>query len=289
MLRDAGITLRTQTRYFIALRRLLPVLEKSRTVTEMDANVSDWIQQRWERGDSLHQVSDALCAIHHWEPWTRRQLPESWKVYAVWRKLESPNRAPPLTQRILDAMVMYCIDHCNLELAAVLVLGFYALLRTGECLQVRPCDLLLTPTSGVVSLSETKTGLRNAAKETVSLQSPLALEVLMATVEAKTDLGLERLPIWSKSAQSFRNAYAHHLKKFDLMSHGFRPYSLRRGGATALFQSTGSMEQALLKGRWASTKVAKIYLADGLSFLPDLRLSNKSKEMLVKWAPNNAL
>ena len=111
----------------------------------------------------------------------------------------------------------------------------------------------------------------------------------MATVEAKTDLGLERLPIWSKSAQSFRNAYAHHLKKFDLMSHGFRPYSLRRGGATALFQSTGSMEQALLKGRWASTKVAKIYLADGLSFLPDLRLSNKSKEMLVKWAPNNAL
>ena len=120
---DAGITSKTRNRHFIAVRRLLPVLEKSRNPTEMDSNVSDWIQQRWEQGDSLHQVSDALCAVHHWEPWTRRR-----KGFA----------APPLAQRILDAMVMYCVCHCSLELAAVLVLGFYALLRTGECLQVRP-------------------------------------------------------------------------------------------------------------------------------------------------------
>ena len=90
-------------------------------------------------------------------------------------------------------------------------------------------------------------------------------------------------------AQSFRNTFAHHIKRFHLEAHLFRPYSLRRGGATALFQQTGSMETALLKGRWSSTKVAKIYLSDGLSFLPGLRFSLKAREMLSQWSPASQL
>ena len=289
VLRDAGITERTQSRYYAGLRNILPVLEKSTNLIDMDERVSDWIQERWERGDSLHLVNDALCAIHHYEPWTRKGLPQAWKVFSVWRKLESPNRAPPLTQYIVDAWILYAVDHLDLEFASMIALGFYTLLRTGEMLQVRPCDLLLGRDSGVVSLSDTKTGLRNAAKETVSFTASIALETLQATVRLKNELGLARVPIWSRSPQGFRNVFAHHIKRFNLEIHRFRPYSLRRGGATALFQSTGSMESALLKGRWASTKVAKIYLADGLSFLPGLRFSEKSKAMLQQWSPVNHL
>ena len=289
VLRDAGITEKTQVRYYLGMKQILPVLERSRSLVEMDSNVSEWIQQRWEAGDAIHQVSDALCAIHHYEPWTRRHIPESWKIFAIWRKLESPDRAPPLTQQIVDAWIMYCIAHCNLEFASMLALGFYGLLRTGECLQVRPKDLLIGSDNGVISLAETKSGLRNAAKETVSVQSDLALEVLRATIKQKRSLQMDRVPIWSKSAQCFRNTFAHHIKRFNLETHRFRPYSLRRGGATALFQRTGSMEAALLKGRWASTKVAKIYLADGLSFLPGLRFSAKARDMLAEWSPEQQL
>ena len=184
---------------------------------------------------------------------------------------------------------MYSIEHCDLEFARMIALGFYTLLRTGEMLQIRPCDLLLGQSNGVVSLTDTKTGLRNAAKETVSFSSLLALETLRETVAWKNSLGLYRVPIWSRSAQSFRNVFSHHIKRFNLEIHQFRPYSLRRGGATALFQNTGSMESALLKGRWSSTKVAKIYLSDGLSFLPGLRFSEKSKAMLEQWSPVNRL
>ena len=289
VLRDAGITPKTQSRYYLALRKILPVLERTNGLGQMDSNVAEWIQVRWEKGDSLHEVSNALCAIHHWEPWTRKNLPESWKVFAIWRKLESPNRAPPLTRTVVDAWIMYGISHCDLEFSAMISLGFYGLLRTGECLQVRPCDLLIGDTTGVISLSETKTGLRNAAKETVSIHCPLALEVLRAVIETKEQLSLDKVPIWSKSAQSFRNVLAYHINRFDLTSHGFRPYSLRRGGTTALFQATGSMEAALLKGRWSSNKVAKIYLADGLSYLPGLRFSAKAKDMLLRWAPAHQL
>lgn len=51
-----------------------------------------------------------------------------------------------------------------------------------------------------------------------------------------------------------------------------------------MFQQTNSMETALLKGRWASTKVAKIYLADGLSFLPGLSFSTKATNLLQFWS-----
>ena len=289
VLRDAGITIKTQERYYHGLAAVLPILEKSRNLMDMDEKVSDWIQLCWERGDSLHLVNDALCAIHHHEPWTRKGLPQAWKVFSVWRKLESPNRAPPLTARIIDAWIMYATDHYDLEFAAMLCLGFYGLLRTGELLQTRPCDLLLGADSGVISLTDTKTGLRNAAKETVSITSGLAIETLKAAVAMKNSQGCHKVPLWSKSGSSFRKVFAHHIKRFDLQAHAFRPYSLRRGGATALFQQTGSMEQALLKGRWASSKVAKIYLADGLSYLPSLRFSQKSKDMLHKWSPTEQL
>jgi hypothetical protein len=50
------------------------------------------------------------------------------------------------------------------------------------------------------------------------------------------------------------------------------------------------METALLKGRWSSSKVAKIYLADdGLFFLPGLRFSSKFQEMLRKGSVDEQL
>ena len=75
------------------------------------------------------------------------------------------------------------------------------------------------------------------------------------------------------------------MKKFDLLSHNFRPYSLRRGGATWVFQTTGSMEMALLKGRWGSSRVARLYIADGISFLPGMTHTDFARDMLFRWDP----
>ena len=52
----------------------------------------------------------------------------------------------------------------------------------------------------------------------------------------------------------------------------FRPYSLRRGGATSLFVKVGSLDRVLLLGRWTAVKTAKIYLNSGLAMLTDLEV-----------------
>ena len=289
VLRDAGLSEKTQQRYYLGVRKLLPVLLRCKSLAEMDENVADWVQCRWEKGDTQTQVGDALCGLHRYEPWIRGKIPQAWRLFAVWRKLESPDHAPPLTGDIVHAWALYAVDHLNLEFAAMILLGFFGLLRTGECLQVTPQDLMLGVDTGIVSLKHTKTGLRHAAKEMVSLDDEITLEILREVIYQKKLEQLDRVPIWSKSAQAFRNEFAHHCSRFDLLRHKFRPYSLRRGGATALFKASGSMELALLRGRWQSTRVARIYLSDGLSSLPGLTFSPKAKTMLQKWSPFNQL
>ncbi len=50
------------------------------------------------------------------------------------------------------------------------------------------------------------------------------------------------------------------LQMFELDQFDFNFYSLRRGGATYDFASHGSMERTLLKGRWESTRSARVYV-----------------------------
>ena len=88
---------------------------------------------------------------------------------------------------------------------------------------------------------------------------------------------------------AFRAHFDSYLRRFKLQHLGFRPYSLRRGGATWLVQSTGSMEIALLKGRWSSHRVARMYISGSVSKLPDLILPDRTKLLLKAWDPRHHL
>ena len=285
ILRDAGITEKTQSRYYVALGMLLQFLTTPFSTLDMDEQICDWIQSCWEEGESIHIVSDGLCGLHHFEPWTKRTIPMSWKLFGIWRKLESPDRAPPLTKSIIYSWANYALDHNHYEFGALLLLGFFALLRTGELLQVRPKDLLLTDSQGIVSLFETKTGQRDNVAEMVAFDDFLTLEFFRAVKQRRNVEERINVPIWCHSAQAFREQFKRYIHRFDLEALQFRPYSLRRGGATALFQASGSMELTMLKGRWSSNRVARIYISDAMSYLPGMTFTQKANAMLKDWDP----
>ena len=48
------------------------------------------------------------------------------------------------------------------------------------------------------------------------------------------------------------------------------------------------MEVALVKGRWSSNKVARVYIADGLSKLPGLLMAPATRNLLEFWDPRRA-
>lgn len=282
-LEDASLSDKTRSRYYSALRKLLPTVEACKSEASLDMDISDWIMTMWSEGEPLLTIGDALCALHFFQPTTRRLVPHSWKLFKVWRKVEVPCRAPPLTWELVSSMTAYCIDHCYLEMAAILSLSFHCLLRTGEALSLSFEDIIIGTTSGICRLQNTKSGRRHSASEVISITNLAVLEILRALAEWRSANGLPKLKIWSRTAATFRQQFKRLMQVYDVDELGFRPYSLRRGGATALFQETHSMEAALLRGRWESSRVARIYISDGLSHLPRLRMSSTTATMLQRF------
>ena len=282
-LEEASITENTRQRYSNGLLRMLPVLESVPCIEALDYKLSAWVEQCWAAGEAQYIISDGLCGLHFYEPWSKGRIPNTWKLFATWRKLEIPSRAPPMPGNLLRSMAAYALAHNDLFFAALLLLGFYALLRTGELLKVRSNHLLLDDKHGLISLHQTKSGLRKGINEMVHFDDAFTIEVLLAAQAALSSSGAQGALLWSYSGSAFRNRFRFYCQRFRVEQFQFRPYSLRRGGATHHFQTTRSMDSALLLGRWESARVAKLYISDALSFLPSIQFSAFTRAMLLKY------
>ena len=60
------------------------------------------------------------------------------------------------------------------------------------------------------------------------------------------------------SSYGWRKMFNDTLKAVGLDKVDYRPYSLRRGGATHFFTFQGSFDKLLFLGRWQSAKTARI-------------------------------
>ena len=151
-------------------------------------------------------------------------------------------------------------------------MGFYGLLRTGELLGIQAWQVNITDSNSpaVISLGLTKSGKRQGAAESITISERSVLRWLL---------------LWKKSASphdfltakphAWRSMFSECLDQLKLSPWHFRPYSLRRGGATFLFTKCGSLDRVLLAGRWTAVKTAKIYLNSGLAMLADIQISPK--------------
>ncbi len=274
---------KTQQRYYIAVQKLLPFILHAATMERMDELICDWIEGLFAAGEPLNTVADALSGLHYFLPVTRRKLLCSWKLFGVWRKYEVPSRAPPLTADLVMAMASWAIQQDDFAFGALLLIGFHCFLRTGELLQLRTCDLLVNTQTGIVCLQASKGGLRFNTKESVTIEDPVVLAVAAELVLLQRQQNKQ--PIWFGTGSQFRTKFAQVCKVFQVEHLNFRPYSLRRGGATAFFLKTGLMERTLVRGRWASSSVARLYICDGLSQLPNLRGSPFTKKLIRRYLP----
>ena len=64
----------------------------------------------------------------------------------------------------------------------------------------------------------------------------------------------------------------------------FKPYCLRRGGATHHFCEHGDLRLTQHKGRWASYKACKLYVVEGQRELNDNVLDDATRVQLEAYA-----
>ena len=269
-LRDFSITARTRARYELAVGRLVPYLEKQENLQCMDDTICEWIEAQWARGESVNFIADALSGLHFYWPELRGRLREAWRLFKQWRRVETPSRAPPITQLLVRSIVCRAVRLGDLQFACLVALGFHALLRTGEILSLRFCDIEFDLTRGVLSLSGSKSGIRTGTKEAVALRDQVTLQLLDALWTCQRHFPGQT--IWPFTAHRSREMFRSHLRFFRVHHFEYKPYSLRRGGATFLLQCGVPLEAILLRGRWKSISVGRLYLQDGLAQLPSLRI-----------------
>ena len=117
-------------------------------------------------------------------------------------------------------------------------------------------------------------------RESVAIYDMLTLELCRLMIADKRKQGLTHLPCWDASGQAFRQTLYRYLALFSLDFLGLKCYSIRRGGATFEFGTHGLMEKTLIRGRWASTGVARLYITDAMAQLSSLQLTPKLRGQL---------
>ena len=163
--------------------------------------------------------------------------------------------------------------------ALAVFLVFRCLLRTGKMLAVTARDIVIPSNScsGVLYPGDTKIAGRNPNAGMVNLTDPTVVFLLKAwksTVSPHTAL----IP-WSST--KFRALFEEGLVATNLQHYKFKPYSLRRGGATDQWPLTKNYAQVSHLGRWSSEKTLKIYIQDSVALLTTLQF--KSPPTQQRW------
>ena len=232
---------------------------------ELDQQISSYIEAMWEEGEGRALIADTLSGIQHKILSLRHQFPSSWRLYKAWGRHELPARAPPLTQNFVHALAGKAFEIRRGDIAVAILVGFDALLRTGELVSLTKQDVDIAPNfaTAVLNLGYTKAGSRIGSQESVTLDDPKIIKNLAARVSVLQpgDLLLPKGPF------EFRRCFKQLLCELHLESMGFKPYSLRRGGATHHFRSCGQLSRTVVKGRWTNARTARVYINEGLAVL----------------------
>ena len=124
-----------------------------------------------------------------------------------------------------------------------LLVAFYTMLRTGELLGLRSSHLLSESSRQqvLISLGLTKGGKRTGAAESVIL----GCEPIVRQVKHWKDIARSTTPL-ALSPGKWRGLFNESLCALGLEDYGFRPYSLRRGGATFWFSKHQSLDRILM-------------------------------------------
>ena len=231
--------------------------------------LGEYLVHLWCTGEGRGKAADTLAVVQDLQPHTKRGLLLSWRLLKTWQVNGRPCRAPPLPEICLQAMVGWAIFKNEFSFALSLMLGFYGLLRTGELLDVKAGHGFLESSKkpAVVSLGLTKGGKRMGATESVSISVELVLLWLKAWKQkAPVHANLCDIPA------RWRSMFVSCIQALGLESLQFRPYSLRRGGATHWFSKHGSLDRVIALGRWQVHGTARIYINEGLSAIAEIAI-----------------
>ena len=274
-LRQLTVQPATRLRYDKALASFLTFLSDNNLTLpcqrdQVDGLAAEYLEHLWFTGAGRGLASDTLAALQDQDSRLKGLLPSSWRLLKTWHSHEIPSRAPPFPEYVLHCLVGWSLMRENFSFAVSLLVGFYCLLRTGELLSLEKRHFSLSVQTGiaVVTLGYTKGGKRMGVAESVTLTNEVAISFLRQWLKLSHDHQK-----FASSPSAWRATFSQGLKELNLDDFDFRPYSLRRGGATWYFSKFNSLDKVMIMGRWQAARTARLYLNEGLATLAEMHFT----------------
>jgi hypothetical protein len=235
----------------------------------MDEQFSEYLCHLWEDGESRTYGAYALAGAQHFDPSIKHKIPGAWRLLLAWQKHEIPVRAPPFLPNGVMALAWVAHRNSRSDVALAIMVMFHAFLRPVEVvnLYAKDCVVSRNKTEIVLNLGQSKTGSRDGFVETTVLDDPMTVMLLRAWLLT----AMPGDPLLPKGSLEFRAVFARLVSALKLPN-GYKPYSLRRGGATHFFRRTGNLSLTCSRGRWSSEKTARIYVNEALAHLSEVNL-----------------
>ena len=224
-------------------------------IWELDAAVGDAIELAWDTGLSRALVGNLLSGLEHFVNPLRGQFKESWRLWKVWGQREVPARAPPLSGRGALGLCWYMWTWGYYDAAVLTYLGFHRFLRTMEFVSLRVCQLTFGNQQVHITLDASKGAKRRGIVEGITVDDSWLCGALQRCCHQlwPGDTLLRITP------RQYRVLFDEAVKALGL-GPDFKPYSLRRGGASQFFQRMGNMDVTMEVGRWGNIRTARTYV-----------------------------
>ena len=239
--------------FFAAMNLVIPDDEVT-----FDEMVGDAIDVAWSTGEARALVGHFLSGLAHQVDSLRGKLRFSWSLWRAWGRLEPPIRAPPVTLLTVQAICERFTQRGLWDAALLTLLAFHVFLRTTEFTSLTVAQLVFSHdrTRLQVLFPDSKIAHRTGNLDTVHVQWAWLVKSLakLARLLSPTQ------QLLSLSLLEYRLAFAEAVSFLGLDPDRFKPYSLRRGGASHHFRRHGKMDWTMELGRWSELRTARIYV-----------------------------
>ena len=279
----AGLQPRTLRAYRLAIDNFLHFAGKDAVATlkpkHLDRLLAEFINRSFQEGDPLTYSGHLLSALKRFHPELRLQLPIATQYLRNWTRAHVPKRAVPASWELVEAMIALALEANEQPLALLLGIGFHAMLRTSEMMQLTVNHILIHSSkqafSVVIPTAKTSQG------------NPQVLQIHDETLWRMAEkVGRSLQPkalLWKTGPHAFRKRFQQLLARLGFPAQSYLPYSLRRGGATWYYQTTLNLDATMTRGRWACQKTCRIYVDTGTLQLAHLSWTPKQAKRVRQW------
>lgn len=238
----------------------------------LDRALAEFIQHSYDSSLPFTYAAHALHAVVFYRPELKRQgLFVSRACLKGWERVKRSQSHPPLTWELTTVIACTMARSGYHGPAVAMLVGFDCYLRVSELTGLRLRDIVMphdarmgrVHTGMAVILPKTKTGLN----QSVNIQRRDVAKLLCSWVRFMPAHTGSLALVFDFSPQWFGRLIRRCCVQLGFGHIPYVPHSLRHGGATADFLSSGDVESVHFRGRWKSIESLRTYIQTGRALL----------------------